>query len=75
MGPEGSFIGTFCHNPGEFHETGRVALNVPVDVQHRQGIVRPSQFQIYLERFEGSLQNIGRCSFATGLLSPTFAVD
>jgi hypothetical protein len=40
----------------EFHEAGRVALSVPIDVQHRQGVTRPSQFQIYLERFEGSLQ-------------------
>lgn len=39
-----------------FHEQGRLAIRVPVNIQHRQGAVRNTRFDIYLERCEGSHQ-------------------
>jgi len=39
-----------------FHDQGRVALRVPVSVQHRHGTVRGTRFDIFLERSEGSQQ-------------------
>lgn len=39
-----------------FHDAGRLALTIPLDVHHRHGAVRNSWFKIYLERAQGSLQ-------------------
>ena len=39
-----------------FHEGGRLAVRVPVDVQHRHGTTRHTRFDMFIERAEGSLQ-------------------
>ena len=39
-----------------FVDSGRLALRVPVDVQHRSGVLKTTHFDIYLEKAEGSLQ-------------------
>ena len=40
-----------------FQDGGRVAVRVPVDVQHRHGTTRHSRFDLFIERSEGSAQN------------------
>lgn len=39
-----------------FNDIGRLALRVPVTVQHRQGAAKATYFEICLRRCEGSLQ-------------------
>jgi hypothetical protein len=39
-----------------FHENGRVAIRIPVNVQTKDGPVRASHFAAFIERAEGSLQ-------------------
>ncbi len=47
---------TFTSLRRAFHNEGRVALQIPLDVQYRNGSIRSTGFRIFLERSEGSLQ-------------------
>lgn len=39
-----------------FHDGGRLAVRVPVEVQHRHGTTRNTRFEMFIERAEGAVQ-------------------